>query len=201
MGHPYPEPLRRALKRWLRKWAQLEHNWLPWNRVRIHWLFMRRGAVFRWPIHGNVLHAMRNGQLDVGPEVLMESGISIVVGEHGSVRIGEGCFVNHDVMIGANESVDIGAHCLFGTGCVVIDWDHRHDDPDIPVTRQGTTSAGPIRVGANTWCGANVVITSGVTVGERCVIGANSVVTADLPAFSVAAGVPARIVRTVAPDG
>jgi acetyltransferase-like isoleucine patch superfamily enzyme len=63
---------------------------------------------------------------------------------------------------------------------------------------QGFTSKGPTRVGDNVWCGAHVVITSGVTVGERCVIGANSVVTSDLPPRSVAAGAPATVVRTIA---
>ena len=47
------------------------------------------------------------------------------------------------------------------------------------------------------WCGANVVITSGVTVGERCVIGANSVVTSDIPPYSIAAGSPARVLREI----
>ena len=47
------------------------------------------------------------------------------------------------------------------------------------------------------WCGANVVITSGVTVGERCVIGANSVVNRDLPPYSIAAGAPARVIKQV----
>ena len=47
------------------------------------------------------------------------------------------------------------------------------------------------------WCGANVVITSGVTVGERCVIGANSVVNRDLPPHSIAVGAPARVIKQV----
>jgi acetyltransferase-like isoleucine patch superfamily enzyme len=47
------------------------------------------------------------------------------------------------------------------------------------------------------WCGANVVITSGVTIGDRSVIGANSVVTRDLPPFSIAAGAPATVLKTV----
>ena len=69
--------------------------------------------------------------------------------------------------------------------------------PTEPVPWQGFTSKGPTRLGDNVWCGANVVVTSGVTIGERCVIGANSVVTTDLPAFSIAAGVPARVLRAV----
>jgi acetyltransferase-like isoleucine patch superfamily enzyme len=61
----------------------------------------------------------------------------------------------------------------------------------------GFTTKGPPRVGDNVWCGSHVVITSGVTVGERSVIGANSVVTEAIPPFSVAAGVPARVLRRV----
>jgi acetyltransferase-like isoleucine patch superfamily enzyme len=62
---------------------------------------------------------------------------------------------------------------------------------------QGFTSKGPTRIGDNVWCGAHVVVTSGVSIGERCVIGANSVVTTDLPPFSVAAGAPARVLKQV----
>jgi acetyltransferase-like isoleucine patch superfamily enzyme len=62
---------------------------------------------------------------------------------------------------------------------------------------QGFSSKGPTRVGDNVWCGANVVVTTGVTVGERSVIGANSVVTSDIPPFSLAAGVPARVLREI----
>jgi acetyltransferase-like isoleucine patch superfamily enzyme len=62
---------------------------------------------------------------------------------------------------------------------------------------QGFTTKGPTRIGDNVWCGANVVVTTGVTIGERCVIGANSVVTEDIPPCSIAAGAPARILRTI----
>ena len=70
-------------------------------------------------------------------------------------------------------------------------------DPDLPVPWQGFTSPGPTRVGDNVWCGANVVITAGVTVGERCVIGANEVVTRDLPPRSIAVGAPARVLKSL----
>ena len=86
---------------------------------------------------------------------------------------------------------------MFANGCFITDGNHRFDDPERPVPWQGFTTKGPMRIGANVWCGANVVITSGVTVGERCVIGANSVVTRDLPPFSIAAGAPAAVLKTV----
>jgi acetyltransferase-like isoleucine patch superfamily enzyme len=62
---------------------------------------------------------------------------------------------------------------------------------------QGFTTKGPTVIEDNVWCGANVVITSGVTVGRRSVIGANSVVTRDLPPFSIAAGSPAKVLRVI----
>ena len=113
------------------------------------------------------------------------------------VRIGEGSFLNLNVMVASVELVEIGSHCMFANGCFVTDGNHRFDDRDRPVTWQGFTTKGPTRVGDNVWCGANVVITSGVTIGERCVIGANSVVTTDMPAGSIAAGSPARVLKAI----
>ena len=100
-------------------------------------------------------------------------------------------------MVASLELVEIGDHCMFANGCYITDSSHRFDDPVKPVPWQGFTTKGPTRIGDNVWCGVDVVVTSGVTIGERCVIGANSVVTTDIPAFSVAAGAPARVLRTI----
>jgi acetyltransferase-like isoleucine patch superfamily enzyme len=186
-----------ALKLYLQKWRWYEQNSLPWNRLRIHREFMRRSAFVRWPVHGNVLEAFREGRLEVGEHALLEPHVWITAPGEARVRIGGGTYLNIAVMVAAVELVEIGEHCMFANGCFVTDGSHRFDDPDTPVPWQGFTTKGPTRVGDNVWCGANVVITSGVTVGERCVIGANSVVTEDLPPRSIAAGAPARVLRTV----
>jgi len=140
---------------------------------------------------------LRDGRLEIGPQVLFEPGVWLTAPAPGRIVIGEGSFLNLNVMVAAYELVQIGAHCMFANGCFLTDANHRYDDPHTPVPWQGFTSKGPTRIGDNVWCGANVVITSGVTVGERCVIGANSVVTQDIPPFSVAAGVPAKVLRTI----
>ncbi len=188
---------RAALKLWAQKWRWYERNSLPWNRAAIHWEFARRGAFVRWPVQGNMLEALREGRLEVGEGTLLEPGVWITAPAPARIRIGAGTFLNLGVMVAAMELVEIGDHCMFANGCFVTDANHRFDDPDTPITWQGFTSKGPTRVGDNVWCGANVVITSGVTVGRRCVIGANSVVTSDLPPFSIAAGSPARVLRTI----
>jgi acetyltransferase-like isoleucine patch superfamily enzyme len=184
---------------WAQKWRWYERNSLPWNRARIHWEMMRREAFARWPVHGNVLEALRDGRLEVGPHTLLEPYVWITAPGNARIRIGGGTFLNIGVMVAAVDLVEIGDHCMFANGCFVTDANHRFDDPSKPVPWQGFTSKGPTRIGDNVWCGAHVVVTSGVTIGERSVIGANSVVTEDIPAFSIAAGAPARVLRSISP--
>jgi acetyltransferase-like isoleucine patch superfamily enzyme len=189
------DPARAKL--WAQKWRWYERSSLPWNRAALHLAMARRGAFVRWPIHGNVLELLREGRLEVGEGTLFEPGVWLTAPAPARIRIGAGTFLNLGVMVAAADLVEIGSHCMFANGCFVTDANHRFDDPGRPVTWQGFTSRGPTRVGDNVWCGAHVVVTSGVTIGERCVIGANSVVTEDLPPFSIAAGAPARVIRQV----
>lgn len=188
------------LRAWWRKRRWFERDSLPWRRARIHWEFARRGAYCRWPLHGNALEAFAEGRLEIGRDVHLEPHVWLSAPGNARIRIGPGTFLNIAVMVAALELVEIGAHCMFANGCFISDADHRYDDLELPVTWQGFTSKGPTRIGDNVWCGANVVVTSGVTIGERAVIGANSVVTSDIPPFSVAVGAPARVVKRFAPS-
>jgi acetyltransferase-like isoleucine patch superfamily enzyme len=190
-------PLRDDAILWAQKWRWYEQNTLPWKRARIHWHFLRRRAFCRWPVHGNLLEAFDEGRLEVGEHTLFEPNVWITAPGSARVKIGSGCFLNIGVMVAAQELVEIGDHCMFANGCFITDGNHRFEDPEKPVPWQGFTSKGPTRIGDNVWCGANVVITSGVTIGRRCVIGANSVVTQDLPDYTIAAGVPAKPLRRI----
>ena len=157
-----------------------------------------REAFARWPVHGNVLEALRDGRLEVG------EGTPVRAGRAGS-RSGRGArqdrlrarFLNIGAMVAAVELVEIGDHCMFANGCFVTDGEPPLRRPRPAGALAGVHQQGPTRIGDNVWCGANVVVTSGVTIGERCVIGANSVVTRDLPPHSIAAGAP----REGAPAG
>jgi acetyltransferase-like isoleucine patch superfamily enzyme len=186
-----------AARLWAQKWRWYERNSLPWNRARIHYEFLRRQAFVRWPVHGNVLEMFREGRLEVGPQALLEPNVWLTGPGSARIRIGAGSFLNVAVMIAAMELVEIGDHCMFANGCFVTDANHRFDDPARPVPWQGFTSRGPTRIEDNVWCGAHVVVTSGVTIGRRSVIGANSVVTGDIPPYSIAAGAPARVLRQI----
>lgn len=182
---------------YLRKWRHYERNSLPWNRLRIHRELMRRRAFARPPLHGNVLEAFREGRLEIGEHTLLEPHVWLTAPGDARIRIGSGSFLNIGVMVASAGLVEIGDHVMLANGCFVSDADHRFGDPETPVPWQGFASKGPTRLGDNVWCGANVVITSGVTVGERAVIGANSVVNRDVPPHSIAAGAPAKVLKQV----
>ena len=187
---------RAALVEWAQKYRWYQRSRRPWNRIRLHAELARRHAFARGPLHGNVLEMLREDRLRIGAHVYFEPGVWLT-SERGEIVIGGGSLLNLNVMLAAVERVELGQHCMLANGCLVTDANHRFDDPGRPVPWQGFTSKGPTFIGDNVWLGANVVVTSGVTIGRRCVIGANSVVTADIPAYSVAAGAPARVIRTI----
>jgi acetyltransferase-like isoleucine patch superfamily enzyme len=171
---------------------------LPWRRARLHWHFLRRESYLRFPVQGNLLEALDQGRARIGSSVLIEPDCWFALyPETAELEIGEGTFVNIGCMLAATERITIGRHCMFANYCFVADADHRFDDPELPVTWQGMKTIGPVSIGDNCWFGTNCVVTGGVTIGERTVVGANSVVTRDLPPRVVAAGAPAKVIREI----
>jgi len=157
----------------------------------------RAGAYIRFPIEGEVLEALDRGRLVVGEGTLLEPNCWLTLAPEARIEIGRGCFLNRGVMLAALDRIEIGDHVMFANHCFVGDADHRYDDPDRPVTWQGFSSEGPVRIRSNCWFGVGCVVTSGVEIGERCVVGANSVVTRDLPPGVIAAGTPAKVIREI----
>ena len=80
----------------------------------------------------------------------------------------------------------------------MTDLNHGYEDLDLPIGRQHQPAA-PITIGSGSWLGHGSSVLPGVTIGSHCVIGAGSVVTSDIPANSVAVGVPARVIRHFEP--
>jgi acetyltransferase-like isoleucine patch superfamily enzyme len=178
-----------------RRWY--ERNRRRLRRLRIDRHAARGGFYVRYPVEGELLEALDQGRLAIGEGTLLEPGCWLTLAPEARIEIGAGCFLNRNTMLAAQGLVTIGDHTMLANGCFVGDAEHRFDDPEKPVTWQGFTSKGPVRIGANCWLGVNCVVTSGVTIGERCVIGANSVVNRDLPPGTVAAGAPARVIKDI----
>ncbi|HYU66336.1 MAG TPA: acyltransferase, partial [Jatrophihabitantaceae bacterium] len=74
------------------------------------------------------------------------------------------------------------------------DFDHRYSDLDVPIKDQGIVKS-PVRIGNDVWLGTKTTVVRGVRIGDGAVIGANAVVSRDVPAYGVAVGIPARVVH------
>lgn len=94
-----------------------------------------------------------------------------------------------------NGTCSIGKHVMMGTDVVVITRNHAFDRTDIPMMEQGFEEERPVVIGDDVWIGDRVIILPGVTVGDGSILAAGSVVTRDVPPYSVVAGVPAKVIR------
>jgi len=112
------------------------------------------------------------------------------------IKIGSGVTILFRFQCNAAESVMIGDNVLIASNVLITDSDHIVE-PGIPVTRNPSFVTRPVVVEQDCWIGQNVVIVKGVRVGHHSVIGANSVVTRDIPPYSVAVGNPARVVKEI----
>jgi maltose O-acetyltransferase len=112
-----------------------------------------------------------------------------------SIRLGDNVTVNQGCFLAGSAGLDIGSDVMFGAGTMIVTSNHVMSRTDIPMIRQGLESL-PICVGDDVWTGFNVVILPGVTIGQGCVLAAGTVVTQNVPEYSVVAGVPGRIIKT-----
>ncbi len=108
--------------------------------------------------------------------------------------IREGSIVGHFNHIFATGLVEIGKNVLLADKVYISDNQHVYDDVNTPVMFQGVKQLGKVKIGDGSWIGENVSII-GASVGKNCVIGSNSVVTKDIPDFSIAVGVPAKVIK------
>ncbi len=113
--------------------------------------------------------------------------LSIVIGNH--------CFVGRRNFFSAGALIKIGDYCLTGIDCHFLGADHLHSTPFHPYLVARTTADGVIDIGTNCWLGTSVVVLKNVKIGFGSIIGAGSVVTRDIPPFSIAVGSPARVIK------
>lgn len=110
------------------------------------------------------------------------------------IRLGYNVFINRGGYITARGQISIGDNVIIGPGVVINSGMHQYQDRDTLIRDQGHKIL-PICIENDVWIGANVVIMPGVKIGEGSVIGAGAIVTSSIPPYSVAVGVPARVIK------
>ena len=144
---------------------------------------------------------LRDLLAEIGEGTFMLGPIRFHYGCH--TKIGAHCFMNFNFTVQDDTQVTIGDYNNFGPNVTIVTPMH----PMLGEERRGMICsdgterflcyAKPVKIGNDCWFGANVVVCPGVTIGDNCVIGAGSVVTRDIPSNSFAAGVPAKVIRTI----
>ena len=163
--------------------------------VRAQWYLRHATSVgSRVRLRGRPL-VMNHGRMVIGSRVQLVSTaatLELVAMKGGTLEIGERTLVNYGGSIAAADCVRIGARCLIGTHAIIMDNDFHRIEPE---RRLEWPESKPIHIEDNVWLGARVIVLAGVTIGEGSCVAAGSIVNHDIPPRSLAAGVPARVVR------
>jgi acetyltransferase-like isoleucine patch superfamily enzyme len=153
-----------------------------------------QGPVYLGP--GFSLHIPDHGTLIVGPAVEFRRGFHCEIGGNGKVVIGAGSVFTYYSLIQCSTLVEIGERCMFGQSSVIVDGNHRFRDHTKPMLEQGYDFRD-IHIGDDVTTTSKCTIMA--NIGERAVVGANSVVTRDIPAYCLAVGSPARVIEYFGP--
>jgi acetyltransferase-like isoleucine patch superfamily enzyme len=181
---PGPGP---TLMSWLRKRLVIWRN--PHTTIKFE------GPVYLGPRFS--LHSPRGGTFIVGPGVEFRRGFRAeLAGPDAVIKIGLMSVFTYDVLIQCSSLIEIGEHCMFGQSTLVVDGNHRFRDLDKPMLQQGY-DLREIHLGDHVTTTTKCTIIA--NIGTRTFLGANSVVTNDLPPYCLAAGAPAKPIEFFGP--
>lgn len=114
-----------------------------------------------------------------------------------TLTIGDGTYIGRFVHINAWRQVVIENNVLIADRVFISDADHNYENIDVPIRLQGDVFKGPVKLMEGCWLGIGTVILPGVIVGRNSVVAANSVVNRDVPDYTIVAGIPAKIIKTI----
>ena len=137
----------------------------------------------------------KNNRIQLENGVVIEHNVVIGALDNTRIHIGEDTFIGPSACIAGPGNITIGKHCLIAAHTGIYANNHNFTNPTQLIKYQGITSQG-IVIEDDCWLGDGVKVLDGVTIGRGSVIGAGAVVTKDIPPFSVAVGVPARVIKT-----
>lgn len=152
---------------------------------------------------GVLVHALSAQGISLGRNVTIARNSTLtctgVIAELGTgIAIGDRSAVGAGSFLGGQGGIRVGNDVIMGPAVRIFSENHNFDDVDVPIRAQGQSRA-PVTIEDDCWIGAGVTVLAGVTIGRGCVITAGAVVTRDVSAFSVAGGVPVKLLRSRLP--
>lgn len=163
------------------------------------WLQVKRFGVTA----GQGVYIGKNCSLKGKEHITLEDAVTVrpyaqIWSVGGTVRIGRCSEIGERCRISIANSLNIGEKVLLSPNVYITDCDHEYRDIEVSVIDQGIVQEGQtVTIGDGSYIGINAVIVGNVRIGKHCVIGANSVVTKDVPDYCVAVGSPARVIKKI----
>jgi len=158
---------------------------------------------------GDGVHLFKGVRIDAlgheNNEIILEEGVAVErnvdIGalDNTQIYIDKGTFIGTGVCIAGPGNVKIGKRCLIAAHSGIFANHHIYTDPFKYIADQGVIRKG-ITIEDDCWLGHNVTVTDGVTIGKGSIVGASAVVTKDIPPYSIAVGIPARVIKTRLPE-
>lgn len=152
---------------------------------------------------GQGVYIGKNCSLKGKKHITLENAVTIrpyaqIWSGGGTVRVGQGSEIGERCRISIANSLNIGEKVLLSPNVYITDCDHEYRNLEVPVIDQGIVQKGQaVSIGDGSYIGINAVIVGNVKIGKHCVIGANSVVTKDVPDYCVAVGSPAKVIKRI----
>ena len=180
------------------RWIQLSASTNPNNSRGRKFGSFGQGSLIMW----QPTTIFNERYISIGRDTLIGPAISLSAGmvpgqeciTNPVVSIGDRCLIGRGSGIVGHFSIEIGNDVWTGHNVYITDQNHGYEDVTQPISRQSQPERAVV-IGDETWLGYGSVVLPGVTIGKHVVVGANSVVTHDLPDYSVAVGAPAKVIR------
>lgn len=134
--------------------------------------------------------------ISTGKQVLIGQNAWLQTLQDGKIYIGDNTNIGRNAVISAIDEISIGKNCLISYNVSLFDHDHNTNQAESPM-ESGLSQAKKTIIGDNCFIGAHSFILKGVSLGKNCVVGANSVVTQPFPDYSLIAGSPAKLIRSL----
>jgi len=146
------------------------------------------------------LHARPgHGRLVIGPWCWIGNDNKLRAHE-GQLTLGPKCVLGRDNVINTYLDIELGPASLLADWVYVCDFDHRFEDLNVPIKDQGIVKS-PVRLDGDVWVGEKATILRGVTIGWGSIVASKALVNTSIPPFSIAVGIPVRVVKSRLPDG
>jgi acetyltransferase-like isoleucine patch superfamily enzyme len=163
--------------------------------LAIYFILLKKHSRIKLPFRATSVRTLLDYTDSIGSNVYIGKNALIGINRGATFKIGDGTWINEDLEISCNNSVEIGSNVVISRRVYIGDNVHPYEDISKPISVDRVSEGGYVKIEDECWIGTGACILKNVTIGKHSVIGANAVVTKDIPPYSVAVGIPARVIK------